>query len=266
MDQQIPGGQIQSSVNAILPPESPKKSPIRSFIKIVIILVLTVGLGALGYIIYITFETPGIQKSEKPNLPIGAADTLIETADTFSGQVLNQDIWFTLTSSNLPQLQQAEGKFTIQIPGDIDTDTAAFIGTKGRVRGDFQASVDVNIVSGSLNSWSAFIFHDFTEEWLNRLAIYLDNEADGNILIRVITLNNGQGKVIGYETVPNSGYLTLRITRTGSSVKMTVGDSVISEDANAYTGEGGFSLHVESRIPSSSTVISSFDNFIIHSL
>ena len=259
MDQQIPVGQIQPSINTTSPPEAPKTSPIRSFITIVIILVLTVGLGALGYIIYITYGTSGIQKSEKPNFPI-------DIVDTFDGQLLNQNIWFIWTSNNLPQLQQAEGKFTIQIPGDIDTDTAAFIGTKGRVRGDFQASVDVNIVSGSLNSSSAFIFHDLTEGWLNSLVIYLDNEADGNILIRVTTSNNGQGKVIGYEIVPNSGYLTLRITRTGSSVKMTVGDSVISEDANAYTGEGEFALHVESRIPSSSTVISSFDNFIIHSL
>jgi len=259
MDQQIPDGQIQPSVNAILPPESPKKSPIRFFIKIVIILVLTVGLGALGYIIYITFETPGIQRSEKPKLPI-------ETADTFNGQLLNQDIWFKLTSNNFPQLQQAEGKFTIQIPGDIDVDTTAFIGTKAGVGGDFQASVDVINVKGSLNSSSAFIFHDFTEGWLNNVVIYLDNEADGNILIRVTTSNNGQEKLLVYETVPNSGYLTLRIVRTGSSVKMTAGDSVIGEDTNFYTGEGEFALHVESRIPSSSTVISSFDNFIIHSL
>jgi len=266
MDQQIPVGQVQPSVNTTSPPESPKTSPVRSFITIVFILVLILGLGALGYIIYITYGTPGIQKSEKPNLPIGTADTPIETADPFSGQVLNQDIWFTLTSNNSPQLQQAEGKFTIQIPGDIGVDTAAFIGTKAGVGGDFQASVDLNIVSGSLNSWSAFIFHDFTEGWLNRLAIYLDNEADGNILIRAVTLNNGQEKLIAYETVPNSGYLTLRIARTGSNVKMTVGDSVIGEDANAYTGEGGFALHVESRIPSSSTVISSFDNFILRSL
>lgn len=256
MDQQIPVGQIQPSINTTLPPESPKKSPLRTFITIVFILVLIVGLGALGYII---FARSGIQRSERSYFPT------IEIADTFNGQFLNQDIWFEWTSNNFPQFQQAEGKFTIQIPGDIDADTGAFIGTRNHVRGNFQASVDVNMVSGSSNSSSALIFHDFTEEWLNQLAIYLDNEADGNILIRAITLKNGQDKVIIYETVPNSGYLTLRITRTGSSVKMTVGDSVVGEDANAYTGEGEFSLHVDSQIPSSSTVISSFDNFILHS-
>lgn len=249
------GDQIQPGVKTTSPPEPAKTSPVRSFIKIVTILILTVGLGALGYII---FARSGIQKSEKPNLPI-------EIADTFNGQLLNQDIWFMLTSNNLPQLQQAEGKFTIQIPEEIDVDTSAFIGTKASVGGDFQASVDVNNVKGALNSSSAFIFHDFTDGWLNRLAIYLDNEADGNILIRAITLNNGQEKLIVYETVPNSGYLTLRIVRTGSSVKMTVGDSVIGEDANAYTGEGEIALHVESRTPSSSTVVSGFDNFISRS-
>jgi len=261
MDQIIPDGQIQlqPSVNTTSPPKPPKTSFIRSFIIIFIILVLTMGLGALGYIIYALSETPRIQKSEKPKLPI-------EIADTFNGQLLNQEIWYALTSTNLPQLQQTEGKFTIQIPGEINVDTAAFIGTRAAAEGDFQASVDVNNVKGSLNSSSAFIFHDFTEGWLNSVVIYLDNEADGNILIRATTSKNGQEKLLVYETVPNSGYLTLRIVRTGSSVKMTVGDSVIGEDTNAYTGEGEFALYVESRIPSSSTVISSFDNFILHSL
>lgn len=268
MGQQNPGGQIQPKVITPSPPKSSKKSPTKTFIKIVIVLVLTVGLGVLGYII---FARSGIQKSEKPKLPI-------EITDTFSGQLLNQDNWFVFTSNDFPQLRQAEGEFTIQIPEDINEYTAAFIGTRAAVGGDFEASVDLNIVKSSLNSSSAFIFHDFTEGWLNSLIIYLENEADGNIVVRATTSKKGQEKILIYEKVPNLGYLTsssvrlherkytLRIVRTGSNVKMTVGDSVIGEGADVYTGEGGFSLHVESRIPSSSAVISSFDNFNLHSL
>lgn len=257
-------------------PSAPEGQPKPSRKSLVVLVILLVLLAVVGTGLYFLLQRtegtkPTVPSTQRPTLPSPtpqpterfSVDT--EVTDTFDG--LNKENWSPFLSGSRSTIEAIGGKIVINIAQGENENSSGILNSTAFVAGDFEVSVDVEIVKGDQNSETVIIFHDDIDGWPNSLAVILQNEKEGSTNIRAVSVENGQDTVLGFETYVGSGPFTVRIIRSGSTVRFMVGEALLGQvESGIYQGGGRLSLVVDSYEPVFPSAISTFDNFVLKPL
>lgn len=251
------------SVQHVVAQGAPPKSPTKKIIAIVIILILITGGGALGFVL-LNKKKLSQPSTDQKLKPTSTLDTAANVTDSFNDTSLNLQNWLTWSTTGLGRIEQRDGGLEIEIPAGMTEYTSAGVDSVAVLKGDFEATVDLEITQGGEGSTSntGFIFHEDTEDWLNQLSIFLRKEPDGTYSLRAVSVRD-ESSELGSKSFTHPGPFTVRIERSGSMATFSVKEEGAFASlglAVVYQGSGRISLHVNSREPDYPSVVSTFDN------
>lgn len=251
------------SVSNIVPATKeagPKKKGILKYILIIVLFVAIMG----G--IFIAYNLWSSGEAGLPDITGELPKSGTKVVDDFSNGPLSTENWFPWTTkTETSSVEQVNGRLEIEIPSTSGVYNAGGVDTKVNITGDFEATVDLAIISGGVDSSeTGLIFHDTDDNWPNRLSLFLRKEEDGTKL-HAVSFVNGEQSYFGSRTYESSGPFTVKIKRSKGVATFSVlegGDfEVIRTLTGFYTGGGYVTLHVNSFEPNYPAVFSTFDNF-----
>lgn len=227
------------------------------------------GLAAIVLVVIIVVIRVQGETGQKPAalpspLPTQAPSPTPPQKSGFDVDSLNEDRWNAWFFGKESSVKQKGEKIFVETSVGATATTAAIVASKTVVKGDFEASVDVEIVQGAENAETAFVFHDEAEGWPNSIAIHLNKELDDSVTIRAIHVLAGQPSELAAESRTDNKLFSLRLIRSDDAVTFVVDEVTIAQTTGFFQGDGRISLSVESREPDFPQVLSTFDNFSLN--
>lgn len=277
---QVPAPQFVSNeqITPAVSPEPPTKSSRKKLLLIAVMIGFLTGGGVLAYILV----TNGwLQKEkEQTSLPKLIQPTLQPTeiptqssiiSDDFDSATLDTKLWNFWTLSDTSRAVQNNGKIEIEIPAGFTEYSSAGVDSTVVINGDFEATVDAEIVQGgdAFGSEIALVFHEGIGEWTNQLSIFLVKDELGGVSIRAYKNLNGEYTTLDFvKSYEHAGPFTISLKREKGIVTFSYKEgaefvTLGQLTSGYYVGSGIITLHVNTFEPNFPGVISTFDNFVL---
>ncbi len=269
MDNPVPQNQPQGIVqpnqpqgNAGQPAPSKKSLP-----KILIVIVLLVIVATGGFLGYSLLSEGDRDISLPTSRPFGPRLVISDSFDSFT---LDTEKWLDWTSDDGARVVQQDSRVELSILPGRTTYTDAGLNSTASITGDFEVSVDIVLIEGGelFGSESALVFHD--DSWENQISFYVRKELDNQVVVHAVTFTDGSELEVGEKGYDYTGPFKVRIARKGKTTTFSVRENdsfvPIGQINDFYSGDGGITLHVNSKDPDFPTVLSGFDNFVLQLL